>query len=710
MKNFSPAKPAAVIAALFFIALQGAAAAKFSDEDILFFYYSRNIPEKARADARFARRALPQRAADPRALNATLANLAVVRNWDRLSPATRNELARFISVAESRAGVREVSASVGYCSSFLSGISSSLSSEHFTVVYTTSAASQDRIAALTYSPSTYYGDGYVPAYVLDILQFAEEVWDHVIGGLGFDAPPLNNGKYVVYVCDILGRSGGTLLGRTVTDVLYPDNSARSFLELDNDYEVYYLYSNSVADLVKSTMAHEFTHAVQFGLNYLYPSYWILEATAVWMESEVYPTIHDWIKLYMTNRFNNLDLPLDYFSFSDTYGYGNAIYFKYISEKIGGSASMKAIWDLVKNDTQECLTSSPCEPADEATEIPQISTYLLSRGAVFNTVLKNFHVANYSKNYLDAASLPSVKLTGTFSSYPVSVSQESLDHLGAKFYKFTPSSTTQAKKLTLGFTGATTSSWGVTLLLKQTSGVFTTSDLTISNGVGSASIDGFGNTYDEVVLIVTNLTTSKSNTGTFSFTVSQSDSCSSSQSSGAFPAGWNMVVFPVIPLNSVPSQSVTVTSSGTLLNSGAIYYFSPTANTAYSGFSSYFQNLGRAGQGYWVNLASSSGLSLSGCIPEDTSLEVELPAGWNMFGNPFVTDVPWADNKVSVLRKNSSTVYTLSEAVANGWLAPVIFWYNGAGYTEILPNSGAELESWKAYWLKAATDVRLRIKK
>jgi hypothetical protein len=171
----------------------------------------------------------------------------------------------------------------------------------------------------------------------------------------------------------------------------------------------------------------------------------------------------------------------------------------------------------------------------------------------------------------------------------------------------------------------------------------------------------------------------------------------------------MVSFPVIPVYSAPSDAVTVNSTGNKLANSQIVYYDPVAVQYYTGAQTDFQELGTVGQGYWVSLLSSSTLSINGCAPANSSLDVEIARGWNMFGNPFTTNVKWDDTKVQVI-KSGGSVFSLSDAVSRGWIADRIYTYTGSGYQEILTNNGSNIEPWKAYWLKAYENVNLRFNK
>lgn len=675
-----------------------------SDEDLLYLYYSSYAPEKARADSRFAGRNLAKEFAGFPARDASLVHLAVVRAWDNLKPETREELSKYVTVSEPRNGRREVRQSAGSCELYLGSDEETRSSEHFTVHYTSSSSSQERVDTA--------GTAGTPSYVEDVLLFSEEVYDHIVDTLGFTAAPTGDGKYDVWLCDLLGHSGNTLLGRTVTDVTYSATSAGSYLELDNNYDNYIQFSDSVENLLKTTVAHEYFHSVQFGLNYYYPSFWIMEATAVWMEPEIYPGIHDWVDLYVKNkRLNNLNLSMDYFSFSDTYGYGNAILFKHITEEYTGSAFMKELWDLVQNDTGACVSgySYPCDPAYEIREISQIQSALSGYGTTLETAVASMMGACYTKDYVAGSEFSSVPHQATYSSYPASVSGKALDHMGGEFHKFSPVSTSYSQQLTVSFTVNSGTSWSAYLLKHLADGSYERENITISNNSGSLSVYGFGTAITDVVLVAVNTATAESGDGTYSFTAAVANSCVDAYNTSTLSAGWNMVVFPVAPLFSSPGTAITLTASSANLDNGSIVYYDPSAAVAYYGNQTGFQALGKPGQGYWVSIASATALSIQGCVASDDTMDVSLEAGWNMFGTPFRTNVDWDDSGVTVVRGGGTSTHTLSEAVASGWIEPKIYWYTGGAYSSYTHNTGSLLSPWQAYWIKTTEALSLRLK-
>ncbi|MCH7733225.1 MAG: hypothetical protein IIB44_12085, partial [Candidatus Marinimicrobia bacterium] len=75
-----------------------------------------------------------------------------------------------------------------------------------------------------------------------------------------------------------------------------ENAFTSYMVLRNNYEGFYDVSNiygpiSEFEAVQVSVAHEFFHSIQFGYDG-WEAVWLLEATATWMEDEVFDDVND----------------------------------------------------------------------------------------------------------------------------------------------------------------------------------------------------------------------------------------------------------------------------------------------------------------------------------------------------------------------------------------------------------------------------------
>lgn len=193
------------------------------------------------------------------------------------------------------------------------------------------------------------------------LGFLEPVSD------GFYTPNGGNGLFDVYLDEL----GGAILGYTAPDsaggVL--GNRATAYIVLDNDYAGIpgYTDPDGPRRAIRVTAAHEFFHAVQFAytvfgaevVNSDVNPYWY-EASAVWMEDQVYNEINDYLQ-YLPFWF---DAPeLSFRSFSDNFGfdpyrafrpYALGIYGQYLSKRFPnpsyGYSVVRRVWEQMATVT------------------------------------------------------------------------------------------------------------------------------------------------------------------------------------------------------------------------------------------------------------------------------------------------------------------------------------------------------------------------
>ena len=162
--------------------------------------------------------------------------------------------------------------------------------------------------------------GGIPNYVLGVARIFDSVYTHIINTLGYPLPPSDGGYaqgvdslYDVYLTNL----GGVVFGLTYPDSLQFDSigslRGTSFIELDNDYQEssFSTYNSRPLDAVRVTAAHEYFHAVHFGIDFtemedwnnapLQRRYWY-EMSATWMEEEIYDDINDYYS-YLSFFFN-----------------------------------------------------------------------------------------------------------------------------------------------------------------------------------------------------------------------------------------------------------------------------------------------------------------------------------------------------------------------------------------------------------------------
>lgn len=135
-------------------------------------------------------------------------------------------------------------------------------------------------------------EGFVDALALSV----EEIWRLQIDRMGWPPPPSDgmrggNERYDVYLADLVGE-GEHALGYTVPETITGDNpetphivenGATSYIILENDFDLDVRDYPAIISLMRTTMSHEFNHAIQFGYE-ADDMHWYYEATATWMET------------------------------------------------------------------------------------------------------------------------------------------------------------------------------------------------------------------------------------------------------------------------------------------------------------------------------------------------------------------------------------------------------------------------------------------
>ena len=129
------------------------------------------------------------------------------------------------------------------------------------------------------------------------------------------------------------------------------SNARAYVDTDDEGYARIVVSPSLLRddaALKTTAAHEFFHTIQWHANadYVYapgsPANWYWEATAVWMEQEVYPEATEHHR-HLPNFLFFPELPLSYFpteltgTLSDSHAYGAFLFPLYLQQKLSKRA-------------------------------------------------------------------------------------------------------------------------------------------------------------------------------------------------------------------------------------------------------------------------------------------------------------------------------------------------------------------------------------
>ncbi|MFQ5617015.1 MAG: MXAN_6640 family putative metalloprotease, partial [Anaerolineales bacterium] len=280
----------------------------------------------------------------------------------------------------------------------LSGPEQTYDTEHFRIHYTT--VGTDTVTA---------------DYVNVVGETLEHVWNVEINQMGWAAPPPDNGlggdnRYDVYLLNIassdtLGFSDGgfpeTIVGDNPNTPAVETRASFSYLALDNDYAEIDEWDDSTLtplDMMRSTAAHEFNHAIQFGYDGEEPADWLWEATATWMQSQVYPRLHDadeeLLAVFKSPDTCQLSYGGETRVEDENHWYGLWIFLQYISENYGPD-TVHAIWEHAR----DLDGYAPVEAA------------LQDTGTSLDEVFRGFSLALLTRGFERGSEYPTVRLEG-----------------------------------------------------------------------------------------------------------------------------------------------------------------------------------------------------------------------------------------------------------------------------------------------------------
>ncbi|HEY6145333.1 MAG TPA: MXAN_6640 family putative metalloprotease [Solirubrobacterales bacterium] len=187
------------------------------------------------------------------------------------------------------------------------------------------------------------GDG-IPDYVERVLRVAERVHNVENEKLGWREPRSDGriggrrGKTDVYLSQI----GGELFGYAAPDRGQATKQHRiprrlhGYLVLDNDYSAFEFPGTKPLDDLRVTFAHEYNHILQFGYD-AYQDPWFAEASATWIEDQVYNGINDYLR-YVRRWVRLYETPLTTNSIKE---YGSAVFNQWLARRYGPEIVRKA---------------------------------------------------------------------------------------------------------------------------------------------------------------------------------------------------------------------------------------------------------------------------------------------------------------------------------------------------------------------------------
>lgn len=289
----------------------------------------------------------------------------------------------------------------------LSGDPQSLGTAHFRIHYTLSG--EDAVPTRDEN-----GNGH-PDYVEEVARALEYSWFALIEHFGWFAPPADAGlggddRYDIYLDEAFdeGTAGyvesdyeGGFFGDNPNSPQFEQAASSSYMVLDDDYAGYEddpAPGVSTIDFMRSTAAHEFLHMVQYGYDADEPHDWLWEASATWVQDEVFNLVND----------GNENLPA-VFKAPDScqlaYGgedrvedvdhwYGMWIFIRFLSERYGHE-SVRAVWEA----------SIDLDGYDAWDRV------LADVGVTLEALFRDFSVALLTRDFEEGGSYPVVRLEG-----------------------------------------------------------------------------------------------------------------------------------------------------------------------------------------------------------------------------------------------------------------------------------------------------------
>jgi hypothetical protein len=245
------------------------------------------------------------------------------------------------------------------------------------------------------------GNG-LPDWVETSASVLAHVWGRVTGLLGYRRPlsdttsPENggDGRLDVYLAN-LGDDG--LFGYCTSDDPDSDDptlAVSAYCVLDNDYLEDVFKAHTPLANLRVTAAHEFFHAVQAGYDY-WEDLWITEATATWIEDEVYDAINDNRQYLATSPLRRPGVALDIGR--GFHQYGAWIYFRFLSERFGRDI-VRTIWNRARVVEQG---------GPDHYSLQAVASALSLRGRDYRAVMNAFVRANRTlrRSYSEGAAYP-----------------------------------------------------------------------------------------------------------------------------------------------------------------------------------------------------------------------------------------------------------------------------------------------------------------
>lgn len=287
----------------------------------------------------------------------------------------------------------------------------------------------------------------VPDYIDLVSDALKQTYQREIVDLGWQAPPSDSGisdnggdgRYDVYVMNI--SCGGIASVSSDAAVSPGSNNWVSHMKLGKDMQTCYnssginsgpgdLSTLTEYQVVLDVVVHEFHHSIQNGLN-ANSNGRFKEASSNWMNDEAVNDINANVKSSALGDFILFTNPSTSLT-STGGGYGGWFWLRYLSERFG-HAVVRDIWAQLDTTTND--------------EKVAYQTVLSARGTNLKDSWIDFSGKLLAKNWFrEGATYPEVSIQNSgspFSTYPVTSSSYTIDHLARRYLQFNPSTSSSS---------------------------------------------------------------------------------------------------------------------------------------------------------------------------------------------------------------------------------------------------------------------------
>ena len=227
----------------------------------------------------------------------------------------------------------------------------------------------------------------------------------------------------------------------------------AFCVVDNDYAGF--PTNTPLENLQVTLAHEYFHATQFAYD-AFDDGWAMEATAAWVEDEVYDGVDDNVQYLNDSPITDRKRSID--KFGGLFHYGVWIFFRYLTEKF--PAETGGLPTIVRKFWEGADSSKGAKKDQYFTQamagVLKKKPYKLPIDKAFALFSDANRLARHSSTRRARPTRPTPTRTPRSTARRASTrvrprpSTPTLDHLTAATYQFTPKG--NAKKLQVSISG------------------------------------------------------------------------------------------------------------------------------------------------------------------------------------------------------------------------------------------------------------------